>query len=217
MLQRGGGVAGRNSSSVPVGLAAMILWVSVLLATTFIRSDNALYQIFSENYQLGSALLGGGPIVVPLLAARAIQSSLSESQFFQGASMAQSLPGSLFNFAAYVGAMQQGGLGALAAHVGILAPGCILAFALLPLWLELREHRWFRSSLRGVSAAGVGLLASACIATFGTCIQQGSDFMVFLTSGVVLFLTDLPAPIMLIVGAGLGAMLSKLATHQSVS
>ena len=86
------------------------------------------------NYRVGSMVFSGGPIMVPLLAAEFVHKSVSESQFFQGASIAEALPGSIFNFAAYVGAMQEGWKGAVAAHVGIFAPGVILVFAMLPIW-----------------------------------------------------------------------------------
>jgi chromate transporter len=117
------------------GVYALVLWLSVLLFTTFVKYDNPLYGIFAMNYQVGSMVFSGGPIMVPLLAAKKfVHKSLSESQFFQGASIAEALPGSVFNFAAYVGAMQEGWKGAVAAHVGIFAPGVILVFAMLPIW-----------------------------------------------------------------------------------
>jgi len=129
------------------------------------------------NYRVGSMVFSGGPIMVPLLAAEFVHKSLSESQFFQGASIAEALPGSVFNFAAYVGAMQEGWKGAVAAHVGIFAPGVILVFAMLPIWSRVREQAWFRSTLRGVTAAAMGLLGSACLSTYTTCIKKGTDFM----------------------------------------
>jgi chromate transport protein ChrA len=203
-----------ESRPVLPGVYALVLWLSVLLFTTFIKCDNALYGIFAMNYRVGSMVFGGGPIMVPLLAAEFVHKSLSESQFFQGASIAEALPGSIFNFAAYVGAMQEGWKGAVAAHVGIFAPGVILVFAMLPIWSRVREQAWFRSTSRGVTAAAVGLLGSACLSTYTTCIKKGTDFMLFLASLCSLPFTEVGAPVVVLLGAVLGVFLTKLNLDQ---
>jgi chromate transport protein ChrA len=164
--------------SIP-GLRAVILWLTVLFITTFIQWDNGLYEIFAINYRLGSMLFSCGPGIVPLLAAKFVHTSISESSFFQGASICQFLPGSMFNFAAYVGAIQRGWKGAIAANVGIFAPGFILVFAALPLWSRHKQQPWFRSASRGLTAATVGLLCSACLSTYFSCITKGTDCMLF--------------------------------------
>ena len=169
---------GRVIPNIP-GLRAVILWLTVLFITTFIQWDNGLYEIFAINYRMGSMLFGCGPGIVPLLAAKFVHTSISESTFFQGASICQSLPGSMFNFAAYVGAIQRGWKGAIVAHLAIFAPGFIFVFAALPLWSRHQQQPWFRSASRGLTAATVGLLCSACLSTYFSCITKGTDGMLF--------------------------------------
>ncbi len=46
-----------------------------------------------------------------------------DRQFLQGLGIAQSMPGPLFNFSAYLGAVYQGVGGALVAWLGMFGPG----------------------------------------------------------------------------------------------
>jgi chromate transport protein ChrA len=205
---------GSALSTIP-GVRAVILWLTVLFITTFIQWDNGLHEIFATNYRLGSMLFGYGPGIVPLLAAKFVHTSISESTFFQGASICQSLPGSMFNFAAYVGAVQRGWKGAVAAHLGIFAPGFILVFAALPLWSRLRQQPWFRSVSRGVTAATVGLLCSACLSTYFSCITKGTDFMLFWGSACLAPFAKVRTLFVILLGVVLTAFLPKMNLDQT--
>jgi chromate transporter len=56
---------------------------------------------------------------------------MTKDQFLQGLGLAQSMPGPLFNFAAYLGAIYNGVPGAFIAYFGIFTPGTILIFAVV--------------------------------------------------------------------------------------
>jgi len=59
---------------------------------------------------------------------------MTKDQFLQGLGLAQSMPGPLFNFSSYLGAVYQGVAGGLVAYVGLFGPGVILIFAIVPFW-----------------------------------------------------------------------------------
>jgi chromate transporter len=56
---------------------------------------------------------------------------MTKDQFLQGLGLAQSMPGPLFNFAAYLGAVYKGVPGAFVGYLGIFTPGTILIFAVV--------------------------------------------------------------------------------------
>jgi chromate transporter len=63
---------------------------------------------------------------------------VTEAQFFQGFALVQALPGPLFNFSSFLGAVAQGFVGAVVCWVGLFGPGILLIFAFLPFWMKVR-------------------------------------------------------------------------------
>jgi chromate transporter len=196
------------------GYVAFLLWAWLFIIATFVDIDNDLFEIWATHYRVGSIIFGGGPVAVPLLAAEILTMDISESRFFQGVGIAQSLPGPFFNFAAYLGAIQEDWKGAIAGQVGLFAPGFILMFALMPFWSKLREHPSFRSSLRGINATAIGLLVSACITIYTSSIKKGADAMILVGSGSLVAFSTIPSPVVIGIGSALGAMLSKMSLGQ---
>lgn len=87
--------------------------------------------------------------------------------FFAGYGAAQAVPGPLFTFSAYLGAVdpQSGSawLGALVALLGIFAPSFLLLPAGVALWANLRRFSRAAAMLAGLNAAVVGLLAAVFV------------------------------------------------------
>ena len=71
------------------------------------------------------------------------------------------MPGPLFTFSAYLGAVMNGWQGALLALIAIFLPSFLLVIGALPFWDLLRSKRGVQSALSGVNAAVVGLLLAA--------------------------------------------------------
>ena len=114
----------------------------------------------------GALVFGGGHVVLPLLrAAVVVPGWVSDSAFLAGYGAAQAVPGPLFTFAAYLGAVAaappRGALGAGLALVAIFLPGILILMGTLPFWRVLRRRPRARAAMAGVNAAVVGLLASA--------------------------------------------------------
>jgi len=143
-----------------VGLAALPI-LAATLQTPLLRLADAFFRT-------GALVFGGGHVVLPLLQAEpAVAAAVTPGQFLTGYSAAQAMPGPLFSFAAYLGAVSQPG-GALAALlpaavalVAVFLPGMLLLVGVLPFWGELRSRPFARAAVRGANAAVVGLLAAA--------------------------------------------------------
>ena len=90
---------------------------------------------------------------------------VSQEAFLAGYGVAQAVPGPLFTFSAYLGAIEEpspnGVAGAAIALVAIFLPSFLLLGAVLPLWAAARERLAVQAAVAGIGAAVVGLLAAA--------------------------------------------------------
>ena len=117
-------------------------------------------------YRAGSLVFGGGHVVLPLLDDAVVGSGwVSQQAFLAGYGVTQAMPGPLFTFSAYLGAIEDptpnGVAGAAIALVAIFVPSFLLLGAVLPLWAAVRERAVVQAAVVGIGAAVVGLLAAA--------------------------------------------------------
>ena len=116
----------------------------------------------SAFFETGALVFGGGHVVMPLLQAYAVDGGwMSQETFLAGYSAAQAVPGPLFTFATYVGAVDGGAWGAVWATVMIFLPSALLMIAGLHFWGRWRHTPWLRAAFTGINAAVVGLLLAA--------------------------------------------------------
>jgi chromate transporter len=66
---------------------------------------NFLLKLFDTFYRVGSLVFGGGHVVLPLLKAEVVPTWVSNDAFLAGYGATQAVPGPLFTFAAYLGAV----------------------------------------------------------------------------------------------------------------
>ncbi|MFC7580731.1 chromate efflux transporter [Schaalia naturae] len=142
---------------------ALLLAILPILATVTGNGAVGLVDVF---YRAGSLVFGGGHVVLPLLEAETVQTGLvGHDAFLAGYGAAQAVPGPLFTFAAYLGAVTTTGptgiAGATIALVAIFLPSALLISGALPFWERLRHARHAQRALAGVNAGVVGILAAA--------------------------------------------------------
>ncbi len=140
---------------------------------------------------------------------------MSDSAFLAGYGAAQAVPGPLFTFAAYLGALMPGGaggiIGAVVALVAIFLPGILLLVGMLPFWDALRARRGAQAAMRGVNAAVVGVLGAALYSPVWTSAVLGpADFALALLGFVLLVVWRAPPLLVVAVGAAGGIGLSLL-------
>jgi chromate transporter len=150
--------------------ASIVLLVLVAAGLGLALLPNAggpsLGALAAAFWRAGALVFGGGHVVLPLLEASTVTTGwVTQDVFLAGYGAAQAIPGPMFAFAAYLGALTPSGaapaLGALLATLAVFAPGLLLISALLPLWGRLAAHPRALRAVTGVNAAVVGLLAAA--------------------------------------------------------
>ncbi len=113
-------------------------------------------------YHAGALVFGGGHVVLPLLEEQTVTTGwMSQEQFLSGYSVTQAVPGPIFTFAAYLGAVDGGIWGALLATIAIFLPAALLMVSGLYFWARWQENDRLRAAFNAINAAVVGLLAAA--------------------------------------------------------
>ncbi|MGY0553329.1 chromate efflux transporter [Vreelandella sp. 2A-K22] len=191
----------RKAGMVALGVFAGLLILLPLLAGMAVWLD-----IADAFYRSGALVFGGGHVVLPLLEAEVVQSGwLTSDEFLAGYGAAQAVPGPLFTFAAYLGALLPGinGLvGALLALLAIFIPGFLLLVGVLPFWNQFRQWGSAQALMRGANAAVVGILGAALYQPVWTSAIIGAEeFALALTGFLLLTVWKLPAWVVVVVVA----------------
>lgn len=200
------------------GVAALVLFAVLLVALPFLalRTQNETIAVLDAFYRAGSLVFGGGHVVLPLLESAVVPPGwISKDAFLAGYGAAQAVPGPLFTFAAYLGALmdaEPGGLdGALLCVVTIFLPGFLLVYGVLPFWDALRRRTGIQAALLGVNAAVTGLLAAALYDPVWTsAVRTPADAVLALVALGMLVRLKLPPWLVVIVTAAGGALLNLL-------
>eukprot|EP00977_Amphora_coffeiformis_P008944 scaffold2028_cov191-Amphora_coffeaeformis.AAC.9 len=196
---------------LPVGAMIFVLWAGVLVLVIILKDvaevESAYLDIFETMYRIGSIIFGGGQVVLPMLQDEVVPDWMTKDQFLQGLGLAQSMPGPLFNFASYLGAVYKGVPGALVAYLGLFGPGVILIFAMVPFWAALRHNATFKAILKGVNSTAIGLVGAACVILWESAISDSADAMVFSVALTMAIVFNKPAPLCIFVGGCVGAIL----------
>ena len=158
-----------------IGMACGVLYALLLivLPALAMRSSSLWLQALAVVYSSGALVFGGGHVVLPLLQAGVVPPGwVSQDTFLAGYAAAQAVPGPLFTFAAFLGAVMPlplgGWMGGLALLVVIFLPGFLLLVGMLPFWEWMRSYDPMRRAMAGVNAAVVGVLGAAWIHPIGT-------------------------------------------------
>jgi chromate transporter len=126
------------------------------------------------------------------------------------------VPGPLFTFAAYLGAVMReppnGWMGAAWALVAVSLPSFLLIVGGLPFWELLRWRASFQAALRGINAAVGGLvLAALCDPVWNGAIKGPAHFGLALVAFGLLMLWKLPPWLVVILTALGGAAIVAFA------
>lgn len=196
-----------------LAVICLLIFFGLLILLPIIREATTLewLALFDSFYRSGSLVFGGGHVVLPLLEREFVPTGwLTEEQFLAGYGAAQAVPGPLFTFAAYIGAVINGWKGGMLATVAIFLPAFLLITGTLPFWDSLRQNPKIKGALMGVNAAVVGILIAAFYhPIFTSSIQAPVDFAFAAILFSMLVYWKLP-PWMVVIAGALGGIVIKI-------
>ena len=136
---------------------------------------------------------------------------ISHDEFLSGYAVAQALPGPVFAFSSYIGALSSrnygiGGevLGAIMSALGIFLPGTFLIFFVIRIWEGLKKYRHVRASLEGITAASAGLVVTSAVILFQPLENTFLNFAVTICTFLLMVFTRVPSTVIIIGGLVLG-------------
>lgn len=205
----------KTNRIVSVFLLILCLLLLFLLPVFAQISQNNLFYVFEGFYRAGALVFGGGHVVLPLLQSVVVPKLLSNNLFLAGYGIAQAIPGPLFSFAAYLGAIStlapNGILGASICLVAIFLPSFLLIIGILPFWEKLRRYHAMKLAMQGINAAVVGLLLAALYNPVWTnAIYNIVDFAIALVAFLLLQFWKWPSWLVVIVGALAGQLVTLI-------
>jgi chromate transporter len=181
----------QRTGAVLLGVFAVLL---VALPALAAATGSAAWQAVDVVYRAGALVFGGGHVVLPLLQAGVVPPGwVGADAFLAGYGAAQAVPGPLFSFAAYLGALMPAPLGGWAGGLAMLGviflPAFLLVAGALPFWAVVRQRPAARQTMAGVNAAVVGVLGGALLGPVGQgAITSAADLaLVGLALGLLLW------------------------------
>jgi len=219
-LGRGAGTGAVPQPVMPlsrgIGLAALIAFVALLAILPLLAGQGQTWAVIDSFYRAGALVFGGGHVVLPLLQAETVQPGwVTPDAFLAGYGAAQAMPGPLFTFAAYLGAVlgpePNGITGAALALGAVFLPGFLLLVGVLPFWDRFRAMTRIQSLMQGANAAVVGILGAALYSpVFTSAIGDMADLALALACFVLLVAWKTPPWAVVIVAAlgGIGLALA---------
>jgi len=196
---------------------ALVAFFVLLLAALLLPGRLSLrgFDLFAAFYRSGALVFGGGHVVLPLLREAFVAPGwVSDDAFLAGYGAAQAVPGPLFTFAAYLGAVSNldpnGIAGAVLGLIGIFLPGILVLIGMLPFWDAFRMRLEAQAAMRGVNAAVVGILGAALYNPVWTSsVKAPSDLAIALVGFVLLVAWRAPPLVVVVVSALGGLALAK--------
>ena len=168
---------------------------------------------FDAFFHSGALVFGGGHVVLPLLRTQVVDPGwVTPDAFLAGYGAAQAVPGPLFTFAAYLGAVLKpapnGVPGAALSLAAIFLPGLLLVYGTLPFWDALRRRPLAQAAIGGTNAAVVGILAAALYDPVWTsAILNSRDFALGVFAFVLLTAWSAPPWVVVAITAAGGVVL----------
>lgn len=205
-----------TKSSRVAGTFLLAVFVAILIGLPFVANlyNNFALKQFDSFYRAGSLVFGGGHVVLPLLKNEVVNSGwVSNESFMAGYGAAQAIPGPLFSFSAYLGAVSSvepsGVLGSLICLIAAFLPSFFLVLGVIPFWENLRKFDQMKFAMKGINATVVGLLLAAFYNPVWTsAIFTTKDFAIAIGAFLLLMFWKAPSWLVVILTAVTAGLLT---------
>lgn len=192
----------------------LFLGIFVCAALLGLITKNKAVLIFENTYRYGSIVFGGGHVLIPMMYNQFVEFKhyLEPNHFLAGVGILQAIPGPVFSFSTYSGAMalRDWGisgqiLGGAIGTVAIFLPGILLIFFVYPIWAQVKHYSPIKHAIEGINATSAGLVFASAYLLFEPVEVNEANMLVLLGTFFLLLTTKIPNPVivLLCIGAGL--------------
>ena len=174
-----------------------------------------LLEIFVTFCRVGAFTFGGGLAMLPLFEKEVIDKKgwVTQEDILDIYAISQSLPGVIaVNASTFIGYRLAGVPGAAAAVAGMMAPSLLVIIAIASIFVQFRENYYVAKAFRGVRAAVTALIFLAAYRIGRATLKEAFSWIVAVTAFLVIFLTNIHVIYVILAGALLGIVVSKLRT-----
>ncbi|CAM2763920.1 chromate efflux transporter [Vibrio mytili] len=188
-------------------LTPLMIFALLFIGLPLLAHTLPILGLFSDFFQAGSLVFGGGHVVLPLLQ-NIVGDQLSQDAFLTGYAAAQAVPGPMFTFATYIGYQMSATpiLGALIATIGVFLPGFLLLLGVLKNWQALAGKPRVSGAIHGVNASVVGLLLAALYQpVFSSAVTAPIDIALIIAGFYLLKKLNLSILWLIVFFVGMGA------------
>ncbi len=200
--------------SKKLGAVLFLVFLILLFSLTMLANENMIVAIAHAFYNAGAMVFGGGHVVLPLLEHSVVNSGwISNEVFLSGYGASQAIPGPMFAFSAYLGALIPTQFSPLfiatIALIFMFLPGFLLLAAVLPLWQTLSKSTTTLSAIAGINSSVVGILAAALYDPILTSAINSSIDLAIVIIGFCLLSVCRLSPLIIVLWCILATMLMK--------
>jgi len=192
---------------VPWGNFVLFISIFLLAALVGFLTKNKAVLIFENTYRFGSLVFGGGHVLIPMMYNQFVvhKDYLAPHEFLAGVGVLQALPGPVFSFSTFAGAMSLNEwgvsgmvLGGILGTVAIFLPGVLLIFFIYPIWAQVKQHPLIKNAIDGINAASAGLVLASAYILFKPVDINEANMLVLLSTLFLLLSTKIPKPIVVL-------------------
>jgi chromate transporter len=178
-----------------------------------VSATPGLSDIGAYFFKVGALTVGGGLTMIAFMQDQVVDQFhwLTPQEFIDGLALGQFTPGPILMLAAYVGYKVAGIAGAAVAAATAFLPSFILMLALLPALDRARAYTWTRAVLRGMGPAVVGILAVSLFRLAPHALPDALAIVIFAATVTCLLAWRTAAIKLMVAGALVGVLRSRLA------
>lgn len=189
--------------------ANFVLFLAIFLAAAGLGAitKSTPILLFENTYRYGSIVFGGGHVLIPMMFNQFVEFKhyLTSYEFLAGVGILQAIPGPVFSFATFTGAMalQDMGvlgilLGSVIGTVAIFLPGILLIFFIYPMWDQIKHFSPVKNAIDGINATSAGLVVASAYLLFQPLEVNEMNMMILIGTLFVLLTTKIPNPVIVI-------------------
>jgi chromate transporter len=205
------------ASIVFIGVLAAIWWATSPASRTTavvagVPDQHNLFDIGAYFFKVGAFTIGGGLTMIAFIQDQVVGQFgwLTPREFIDGLALGQLTPGPVLMIAAYVGYKVAGIAGAAVAAMAAFLPSFIIMLALLPVLDRVRKLAWMRAVMKGMAPAVIGVLAVSLFRLAPYALPDPFAVVILAATIVTLLVSRIGAFRIMIVGAILGVLRSRL-------